>query len=167
MTFPATASERPRELFIERVFDAPRELVFEVWTRPEHLVNWWGPNEFTLPHCTADFRVGGAFRFCMRSPDGVNYWVSGRYQKIREPESIAFSWVREDEAGKIWCRTNVTVTFEEEDGGKTRFRLHQKLFESIEYCEQHRGGWTQCIDRLSDYVRELAADNNSTIGDRK
>lgn len=155
MTIPATASERPRELVIERVFNAPRELVFEVWTKPEHLVKWWGPSEFTLPHCTADFRVGGAYRFCMRSPEGVNYWVSGRYQEIVPPELIRFSWVREDESGKIWCRNSVSVTFEDENG-KTRFRLHQKLFETTEYCEQHRGGWTQCIDRLAEYVEKLS-----------
>lgn len=147
---PAAAA-RQRELVIERVFDAPRDLVFEVWTKPEHLINWWGPSDFTLPHCEADFRVGGAYRFCMLSPDGIKYWVSGRYQEIIEPETILFTWVREDESGKIWCRNSVRVTFEDLDG-KTAFRLHQKLFETVAYCEQHSIGWTQCIDRLQQYV---------------
>jgi uncharacterized protein YndB with AHSA1/START domain len=94
---PAAVAARQRELVIERVFDAPRDLVFEVWTQPKHLVNWWGPADFTLPFCETDFRVGGSYRFCMLSHDGIKYWVSGRYQEIVEPETILFYWVREDE----------------------------------------------------------------------
>ena len=145
----------PRVLVIERVFDAPRELVFEAWTRPEHIVNWWGPDSFTLPHCELDFRVGGAFRFNMRAPDGSDHWVSGRYQEIAPPEVIAFTWVREDfEPGKVWCRTSVRVTIADE-GGKTLFRLRQSLFETPAYCEEHRGGWSQTLGRLDAYVQEL------------
>ncbi len=143
-----------RVLLLERVFDAPRELVFEAWTRPEHVKKWWGPEGFELPFCEQDFRVGGAFRFNMRAPDGSDHWVSGRYQEITPPDAIAFTWVREDTPGKVWCRTSVRVTFTDEDG-KTRLRLRQSLFETPAYCEEHRGGWTQCLGRLDRYVTTL------------
>ena len=142
----------PRVLVIERVFDAPRELVFEAWTRPEHVKKWWGPEGFELPFCEQDFRVGGAFRFNMRAPDGSDHWVSGRYQEIKPPEAIAFTWVREDEPGKVWSRTAVRVTFADEDG-RTRFRLRQSLFETTAYCEEHRGGWSQSLGRLDAYLK--------------
>ena len=62
-----------RTLVIERVFDAPPGLLFQVWTKPEHVIQWWGPNNFTLPFCEMDFRPGGSYRYCMRSPQGVNH----------------------------------------------------------------------------------------------
>jgi uncharacterized protein YndB with AHSA1/START domain len=148
------AATESRVLVLERVFDAPPQVVFEAWTRPEHIVNWWGPVAFTMPHCELDFRVGGSFRFNMRAPDGSDHWVSGRYQEITPPEAIAFTWVREDQPGKVWCRTSVHVTFADE-GGRTRFRLRQSLFETPAYCEEHRGGWSQTLGRLDAYVQEL------------
>jgi uncharacterized protein YndB with AHSA1/START domain len=62
-----------RELTITRVFDAPRALVFEVWTDPKHLAQWWGPQGFTNPVCEFDARVGGELRIHMRGPDGSIY----------------------------------------------------------------------------------------------
>jgi len=59
-----------RELVITRIFDAPRALVFEAWSKPEHMVHWFGPNGFTLPVCEMDFRVGGSYRLCMRASGG-------------------------------------------------------------------------------------------------
>lgn len=151
----STASAvKERTLVIERVFDAPPALVFEAWTSPEHLVNWWGPNDFTLPFCEIDFRVGGRYRFCMRSPDGTDYWVWGEYREIEPHERIVMTWNRENENGELWSRTVAELTFSEL-GSKTAFRLHQSLFESTEYRDQHNGGWTQCLDRLGDYVTKI------------
>ncbi|HZA25330.1 MAG TPA: SRPBCC domain-containing protein, partial [Dehalococcoidia bacterium] len=56
-----------RELVIERIFDAPRELVFKAWTEPDRMMRWWGPKGFTTPFCQIDLRVGGTFLYCMRS----------------------------------------------------------------------------------------------------
>ena len=68
---------KKRELTIERVFNAPRELVFQAWTKPEHMVHWWGPRGFTLPTCEMEFRAGGSFRLVMRGPDGKDYPFQG------------------------------------------------------------------------------------------
>ena len=89
-----TASGEGNVLAFTRVLNAPRQLVFRIWTQPAHLVRWWGPNDFTLPACEVDFRVGGKYKFCMRAPDGSDHWVWGRYQEIVEPERLVFSWHR-------------------------------------------------------------------------
>jgi uncharacterized protein YndB with AHSA1/START domain len=75
-----------RELTLVRTFSAPRALVFEVWTDPKHLAQWWGPQGFTNPVCEFDPRVGGAFRIHMRGPDGVTYPMKGIIQEIVPPE---------------------------------------------------------------------------------
>jgi uncharacterized protein YndB with AHSA1/START domain len=150
MSSPRTASSR--ELVIERIFDAPRDLVFEVWTHPKHLANWWGPKDFTLPHCEIEFRVGGYYRFCMCSPEGDKHWVSGVYRQIVTPELIEKTWRREYESGEIWCDTLLSLVFEDLNG-QTKFRLQQTGFIDPEHLEKHRGGWGQCIERLGEYVQ--------------
>lgn len=147
-------SAAKRKLVITRVFDAPRRLVFEVWTKPEHLVHWWGPKGFTLPSCQMDFRPGGSYRFCMRSPEGRDYWIQGVFREIVEPERIVFSWAHEDETGKPGHETLVTVTFAEE-GEKTKLTLHQAVFESKTSRDEHHDGWTEGLERLAAYVAKL------------
>ena len=70
---------------IERVFDAPRELVFRAWTEPEHFARWYGPDGFTIPHCTLEAQVGGRLHFCMRSEQMGDMWSAGIYQVIDPP----------------------------------------------------------------------------------
>jgi len=76
------------EFKITRIFNAPREMVFKAWTDPVYVKQWWGPDQFTSPHCKIDFRVGGQFLFCMRAPDGTEYWNVGTYKEIVVPERI-------------------------------------------------------------------------------
>jgi uncharacterized protein YndB with AHSA1/START domain len=145
------AESSERVLVITRTFNAPRNLVFKAWTQPEHLARWFGPKDFTLPFCEMDFRLGGAYKLCMRSPEGVDHWLWGIYREIVEPERIVFTWDREDTEGNPRSNTVVTVTFEE-FGGKTKFTLHQALFKTMEDRDEHQGGWTECLDRLSNYL---------------
>ena len=73
-------------LVIERVFDAPRELVWKAWTEAERFARWYGPKGFTLPVCEMDLRVGGRVLLCMRSPDGKDLWYTGAFKEIVPPE---------------------------------------------------------------------------------
>ena len=135
-------------LTITRVFNAPRDLVFKVWTTPEHLARWWGPKDFTVPNVTADFLEGGTWRTCIRSPEGRDYWAHGSYREIVPLSRIAFTFTwEEDEA----MDTLVTVTFEEVTGG-TRLTFHQAPFPSVESRDSHMEGWGECMDRLVAYV---------------
>ncbi len=68
-----TVNETER-MVVTRVFDAPRALVWEAWTNPKYVMQWWGPKGFTAPFCEMDFRVGGKFLCCMRAPDGQEGW---------------------------------------------------------------------------------------------
>jgi uncharacterized protein YndB with AHSA1/START domain len=97
-----------RELVIERVFDAPPELVFQAWTQPAHLARWWGPKGFTNPVCEVDLRVGGAWRIVMRAPNGVEYPGGGIYREIVVPERLVFTnGARDKEGLGLVCRPNV------------------------------------------------------------
>lgn len=141
-----------RELLIERLLDAPPALVYKVWTQPEHLVHWWGPKDFTTPACDMDIRPGGRFRILIRSGEGKDHWMRGQYQEVVEPELLAFTFAWEDAQGAPVHETLVTVTFRPEGKGKTRFSFHQAFFRTPVECEDHRGGWSECFDRLEIYV---------------
>ncbi|MBI3798468.1 MAG: SRPBCC domain-containing protein [Deltaproteobacteria bacterium] len=146
----ATESDE-RVLVITRIFDAPRHLVFKAWTEPKHLVHWWGPKDFTLPTCTMDFRLGGAYRFCLRSPEGTDHWLQGVYREIMEPERLVITYAWEDAAGNPGHETLVTVTFAEH-AGKTKLTMQQAVFESVTTYQDHESGWTTCLDRLTTYL---------------
>src|ERR1700683_1522447 len=76
-----TVNEAER-MVITRVFDAPRTLVWEAWTNPKYVMQWWGPKGFTAPFCEMDFRVGGKFLCCMRTPDGQGSWNAGNTTRL-------------------------------------------------------------------------------------
>src|SRR5207237_252740 len=73
---------RESGLVITRIFDAPRERVWKACTDPGEMKKWWGPKGFTTPVLSADLRIGGVFRYCMRSPEGKDYWGTGVYREI-------------------------------------------------------------------------------------
>lgn len=143
------------ELTITRRFKAPRTLVFKAWTTPEHLAHWSGPHGFTTPHHSMDLRPGGAYRACLRAPDGTEHWVQGVYREIAEPERLVFTHAWEDANGKPGHQTLVTVTFAEQ-GGQTLMTFHQAEFESVESRDGHRGGWTGSFERLEAYLEQVA-----------
>jgi uncharacterized protein YndB with AHSA1/START domain len=147
---PAVGSA-DRELVVTRLIDAPRRLVFRAWTEPEQVSRWWGPQGFVTTHCDMDIRPGGAFRCCMRSPEGTDYWKRGVYREIVEAERIVFTFAWEDADGTPGRELLTTVTFADE-GAKTRLTLHQAVFETVERCEDHRTGWTSCLERFAEYM---------------
>lgn len=141
------------ELLIERIFDAPRALVFRVWTKPEHLMKWWGPRNFTPIAFEQDFRVGGTYRAGIRAPDGSEHWKSGVYREIIEDERIVMTFKWDDGA---WDVDNlVTVTFTPMASGRTLFRFHQSPFKSIAARDSHIGGWTGLLENLADYLETV------------
>ena len=153
------------ELVITRVFDAPRDLVFKAWTEPEQLMRWWGPNGFTTPSVTVDLRVGGVFHYCMRSPDGQDFWGIGVYREIVPPERIVYMDSFADAHGNAVPPSHygmsadhpaemlMTVTFVEKEA-KTELTLRHAIPESSEVRGGAQQGWTEMLERLAD---ELAA----------
>jgi len=158
---PATEAAQP-ELRITRVFDAPRRLVFDAWTKPEHLEHWQGaPRGFTVTTHDVDLRPGGAFRICMRSPEGVDHWLQGVYREIVKPERLVFTHAWLDTQEKPGKETLVTITLVER-GGKTELTLHQTGFGSVESRNGHREGWTSTFDRLAEYLANLPAQGGAS-----
>jgi len=94
----STLNETER-MVVTRVFDAPRELVWKAWTDPKYVMQWWGPKGFTAPVCKMDFRVGGKFLYCMRTPDGQEFWNGGEYHEIVPHEKIVSSMYFSDSEG--------------------------------------------------------------------
>jgi uncharacterized protein YndB with AHSA1/START domain len=137
-------------LEVVRIFDASRRAVWEAWTDPEATKEWFGPRGFTIPDFTSDLRPGGAWRVCMRAPDGEEHWARGIYQDVDPPRGLEYTWVWEKGDNH---EMRVGVNFEEL-GYKTRLTLVQSDFETPEDCEEHRDRWTQSLDRLAEYLRE-------------
>jgi len=140
-----------RTLVLTRVLDVPRARVFEAWTTPEQIAQWWGPEGFTTEDCEMDIRRGGAYRVSMRSPEGVVRRKRGTYCEIVAPERIVFTFAWEDGNGELGHQTIVTVTLEDL-GDRTRLTLKQTLFETTAWCEDHRRGWTSCLERFAFWL---------------
>jgi uncharacterized protein YndB with AHSA1/START domain len=90
-----------RSITITRVFKAPREKVWQRWTDPGQYMCWWGPKGFTAPYAKFDLHVSGKFLSCMRSPDGKDYWDTGTFKEIREPNRIVYTDSFADEHGNV------------------------------------------------------------------
>ncbi len=147
-----------QEVNITRVFDAPRELVFKLWTDPELVEKWWGPKDFTNPVCELDAKVGGVIRIVMQGPDGTKYPTRGVFNEITEPERIVFTNVKEDDEGNAELEVVNTVTFTEENG-KTKMTLKAVVvMETPAACGSVNGmnvGWNQSIDRFAETLKKL------------
>ncbi len=115
-----TPSVGERHFTLERLFDAPRELVFDAFTRPEHVARWWAPNGYTIPVCKIDLRPGGIWHYCMRSPEGEEHWVKSVYREVIRPERLVYTSVFADENANpldVIPEQLGTMTFIECDGG--------------------------------------------------
>jgi len=148
---------KERVLVITRLFDAPRALVFKMWTAPEHMVRWWGCGQTQKVDVTEhDLRPGGRWRVVMRQVDGGDHVLRGIFREIETPERLVFTWSWEDADGNIGHQTVVTVTFAER-GPKTEMTLHHAVFETTEMRDLHGDGWTASLDRLAEYLKMTPA----------
>ncbi|MBI4836060.1 MAG: SRPBCC domain-containing protein [Candidatus Abawacabacteria bacterium] len=151
-------------LVISRVFNVARDKVWQAWADPQLVMRWWGPKGFTAPVCKADFRVDGKYLYCMRSPEGKDFWSTGIYQEIVPMERIVFTDNFADEQGNVVPASYygmadlpndlvVTITLEEIEGDKTKFTLrHEGLLEG-EMKEQSAVGWNEFLDKLAEILK--------------
>jgi uncharacterized protein YndB with AHSA1/START domain len=145
-----------REIVATRVVDAPRKLVWEAWTNPEHVPHWMlGPEGWTMPVCEIDLRPGGEWDFVWRQPDGTEMEMRGAYREIVPPERL----VQTESWGGDWPETLNTLVLTEK-GGKTTMRC-TVLYPSKEARERALGtgmteGWSASYDRLDEYLPAMA-----------
>jgi uncharacterized protein YndB with AHSA1/START domain len=140
------------ELFITRVFDAPRKLVFEAWSKPEHFQRWFAPAGLTMPGFTMDFRVGGTLSMTMRLPDGTDFPGDGVFDEIVPPEKISWTSYLKFQTPTMVVLT--TVRFMDLEA-KTQISVHQRYIKSAnpEGTEQ---GWTSTLENLAALLVELS-----------
>ena len=152
-------ADDPPAMIGTRVLDAPRELVFAVWTDPKHLAKWWGPDGFSTTTSAFDLRPGGVWRFVMHGPDGRDYQNRITFDEIVTPERLAYHHGGGDDVEPVQFRT--TVTFEDL-GGKTRVTL-KGVFPSV--AERDRvikeygadKGLVQTLARLGEHLATLTS----------
>jgi uncharacterized protein YndB with AHSA1/START domain len=144
----------PRSIIGMREFDAPRDLVFDAWTDPKHLAQWWGPNGFTTTTMSFDLRPGGAWRFVMHGPDGRDYQNRVTFEEVVRPERIVYRHGGGDDVEPVQFRQ--TVIFEDL-GGRTRMTWRGDFPSAAERDRviseyQADSGLAQTMARLGDYV---------------
>ena len=150
----------PQAIIGVREFDAPRDLVFEAWTDPKHLAQWWGPDGFTTTTSSFEMWAGGIWRFVMHGPDGRDYQNRITYDEIVKPERIVYHHGGGDDVEPVQFRT--TVTFEDIGGGRTRLTM-RGVFPSA--AERDRvikeygadKGLMQTLARLGEHLATLTS----------
>ncbi len=155
-TFKVTTPS-DNEIRITRVFDAPRHLVFEALTKPEHVKRWWGilDDGYTVPVCEIDLRVGGAYRYTSRMPNGETVTFYGVYSEIMPPERLVFTEIYEPFPDSSSMCTAVLT----DEKGKTRLTLTAS-YPSIEVRDMvlnsgMERGAAISYDRLEEVAAEL------------
>ena len=143
------------ELRLSRVFDAPRELVFRLWTNPAHLARWWGPKHHPAESISMDPRPGGAWSAVLRSTEtGKALRHGGIIREIEPPGRLAFTFTWENHDGEP-LESLVTITLADQDG-RTAMHLHQIPFHSAESRDGHNEGWSSAFDRLEEHLAAAA-----------
>jgi uncharacterized protein YndB with AHSA1/START domain len=150
----------PRSIIGTRVLDAPRALVFSMWTDPKHLAQWWGPNGFTTTTHAFDFRPGGVWRFVMHGPDGRDYQNRIIFDEITPPERIVYRHDGGEDVEPVQFAQ--TVTFEDLGNGQTLLTWHGTFPSAEERARVIREygadkGLVQTMARLDDYVVTMAS----------
>jgi uncharacterized protein YndB with AHSA1/START domain len=161
----AKQNESDREIVISRVFEAPRELVWNAWTDPAQVVRWWGPKGFTTTIHEMDLRPGGVWSHTMHGPDGTDYPNKSVFVEIVKHERIVFTHGGGREGGP-GVHFQSTWTFEKESDDKTRLTLRM-VFDSAEAREtvvKEYGaieGGKQTLERLAEFLPAAPGKNNS------
>ncbi len=144
------------QIRMTRMLNAPRALVFETLTKPEHIRQWWGPRSMTMVSCEVDLRVGGAWRFVQRDPDGGEYAFRGEYREISPPDRLTYTFEFEEMPGHV----SVEDIFLTEAAGKTT------LVNVVTYASREErdaviesgmeSGARESMDRLEELLHAVA-----------
>ena len=144
-----------RELIFSRLLDAPVKVVWEIWTDPEHIKRWWGPDGFTNTIYKMDVKPGGEWNLVMHAPDGTDYKINAVFREIIKYKKIVY---------EQFTQFKCIATIEFESRGEQTYLRWQMLFESREYLVQAAKAYSvdeglkQTAQRLIDYLASV--DNN-------
>lgn len=146
-----------REIIMSRLLNAPRELVWKVWTQPEHLINWWGPNGFTTTSKNMSLTAGGEWRFVMHGPDGRDYQNRIVFTEVKKPELLRYKHAGDEETEPISFEVKISFAAE---GRKTRLKMVMTFANAAELSrvEKEYGaieGGIQHVASLEEYLYKI------------
>jgi len=149
---------------IERIFNAPIDLIWKLWTNPKHFKIWYGPKGFSVPVAEMELRVGSKRLVCMASPDGsMKMWTAGEYLEIAPNQRLVYTESPADENGNLVspsamgmpegypATTKVTVELEDL-GGRTKMKMTHA---GVPASSGAAGGWNQAFDKLADHIEKI------------
>jgi uncharacterized protein YndB with AHSA1/START domain len=142
-----TTTATPQTLVIRRTLNAPRQRVFDACSQPELLQRWLGPPGYTIPAITFDLRVGAAYRFDMKSPDGEISTVAGEIREFRAPERLSYTWRWLEDSPEDEHDTLLTIELHER-GAATELVLTHTNFVDAASRDRHEAGWSSVLDKL-------------------
>jgi uncharacterized protein YndB with AHSA1/START domain len=147
-------------IVIERSFDAPIDLIWQLWTQPEHFKNWYGPQGFAVPVAEMDVRAGGKRLVCMESPDGsMKMWTAGEYTEVSPLSRLVYTESMADENGNAVgmngappMMTTVTVQLEDLSGRTKMVMTHAGMPPNAQGAND---GWNQAFDKLAERIETV------------
>lgn len=148
------------KIVLSRVYDAPRELVFEMFKNPEHLAKWWGPTTWPATIKSFDFQPGGVWHYYMTGPDGTQAWGKGTFEEIDEPNNFSYMDAFSDEEGNTNAELpqgKVTVNFEENDS-KTTLTMITEYQSADEVKKLVEMGMVEGVKDTWDQLERLLAE---------
>lgn len=162
MTTTTDQTEQQKTITIKRVFNLSAGIVWKAWTETESFKKWWGPQEYTCPACSIDFKLGGKYIACMRSADGKDIWSTGTYKEIIPGSKIVYTDSFADKDGNVVEGSYygmpqmprellVTITFEEV-AGKTNMTLHHAGLPADMAADCIKG-WQSSFDKLEANIK--------------
>ncbi len=145
---------------IERIYNAPPQLVWDAWTKPEHIKLWWGPKKCTCPLAVVDLRVGGKYIWGMLMPNGFTMYMTGEFLEVDPPTQLAFTHCLSDEKGNIvkashygmpdsYPNESVITVILEDNGTTTKMTLHQAGMPSGDMSAPAVAGWNEAFDKMA------------------
>lgn len=155
-----------REIRLTRVYDAPRETIWKLWTEPQHLAKWWGPLGFGTTTREMAVQPGGRWRFVMHGPDGHDYENLITYLEVREPSLLVYKHGGDVECEPVNFQVRVTFEPEEGDAGRTRVTMHSTFPSAAarDFVLREYGaleGGRQTLGRLAEHLAAVGADSAS------
>lgn len=157
---------KPNEIYITRVYDAPVKMVWDAWTDPEQVAKWWGPRGFTLTTHSKDLRPGGGWNYTMHGPDGVDYPNKTKYYEVEKYSRLVYDHGANDSQPALF---RVTVTFKEVSG-KTKMEMTMALATEEAAKETRKfikkAGGDSTWDRLAEYLEKESSGKEQFVINR-
>jgi len=147
-----------KDISFKRLFKAPRQKVFEVFTKPEHLVHWWAPKPFTMPKCEVDLRPGGEWNYLFRSPEGVEHDCQAIYRAVEPPSKLVMESSVPGPQGKAFFTIRQTILLVDK-GMETELILEVKVLQvnpgGEPFLEGAKQGFGMTLVNLEEYLGRI------------